>query len=167
MSQQESKSQQSQQEHKLQENPRDGENAENLRVLLKEHADHSRHLENERTGLLFAYIGSTASIIGLTYSLGAKYLGANARLILVIPILLTLVTFLLTKRWSQAFETHEGMVDNIIIKLGYPEYGMDVPANWFFKYARTRRLFYSFYVLILALLILLIVFLPPGMFEVP
>ncbi len=139
----------------------ESEIGQNLRTLLEQHALHSRHLENERTGLLFAYIASTASITGGIYSLGATYLGTNARLLLIVPILLTLIVFSLTKRWSQAFEMHEQKMDNIIMRLGYLDYTMDVTANWFFKFFRTRRLFYAYYVVMFGILVFLMFCLPP------
>lgn len=126
-----------------------GEKAENLRELLRQHGLHCRHLENERTGLLFAYIGSVASTTGLWYLTRLEWL-------LIISIFLTLVAFLLTRRWSQAFEMHEKSVDEIIGKLGYGSYGMDVPAGWFSKVFRTRVLFYLFYLFMFVALIIVV-----------
>ena len=129
---------------------------ENVRKLLEQHWLHCRHLETERTWFLLAYIGSIASIVGLMYfRTGLKWL-------IIIPIVLTLLGLLLTKRWSDAFEKHRRSVNTLIGKLQLKsneketmDLTMDVPASPLFKLFRTRRLFYLFYLLMLIALIVL------------
>ena len=129
---------------------------ENVRKLLEQHWIHCRHLESERTWFLLAYIGSIASIVGLIY------FRTELKWLIVIPILLTLLGFLLTKRWSDAFEKHRSSVNALISMLQLKsdksesvDLTMDVPASPLFKLFRTRRLFYLFYLLMLIALIFL------------
>ena len=134
------------------------EEAENLRELLRQHWLHCRHLENERTGFLLAYIGSIASILGFVFfKTGLEWT-------IVIPMILTVLAFLLTKRWSDAFEQHRKTVSKLARTLWLESGGeeqtdptMDIPARGIFKVFRTRHLFYSFYVVILIGLIVLLV----------
>ena len=129
----------------------------NLRTLLEQHWLHCRHLENERTAFLLAYIGSVASILGfVSFRTGLAWT-------IMIPTLLTLLALLLCKRWSDAFEQHRGVVNKLMDTVG-SESGvgllsttMTIHARGIFKIVKTRHIFYLFYLVILVALVVLCV----------
>lgn len=135
----------------------ENEKAENLRELLRQHWLHCRHLENERTVFLIAYIGSIASILGfVSFKTGLEWT-------IVVPILLTVLALLLTKRWSDAFEQHRKTVSELT-KILWREFAVEPPldptmnitARNIYRVFKTRHMFYSFYFVILGALIILL-----------
>jgi len=134
------------------------EEAENLRELLRQHWLHCRHLENERTAFLIAYIGSIAAILGFVFfKTGLEWT-------IVVPLLLTVLALLLTKRWSDAFEQHRKTVSELTRILWLESGGempldptMNITARNIYRVFKTRHLFYSFYFVILGALIALLV----------
>ncbi|MFC1592542.1 hypothetical protein ACFL4C_00810 [Candidatus Omnitrophota bacterium] len=118
-----------------------------------------------------------ASILGFTY-----FSKIEAKWVIVIPMLLTLLGFLITKRWSDAFEKHRRSVNALIKELGLTfdttntvDLTMDVPAMRILPESisgekvlrplqqivnelfRTRHLFYWFYFIIFVALVFLII----------
>lgn len=135
----------------------ENEKAENLRELLRQHWLHCRHLENERTVFLIAYIGSIASILGFVFfKTGLEWT-------IAVPILLTVLALLLTKRWSDAFEHHRKTVSELTKILWLESAGeapldptMNITARNIYRVFKTRHMFYSFYLVILGALIILL-----------
>jgi len=86
---------------------------------------------------------------GIASILGFIYFKTRVEATIVIPILLTLIGFLLTIRWTYAFEKHRRSVDKIIGELGLSKVKgvnltMHILAGRFFKVFRTPALFYLF-----------------------
>lgn len=68
----------------------------------------------------------------------------------------TVIGLLLTFRWMHAFQYHQRKVEETAAALGVPV-DLNIPANWFWKVFRTRYLFLSFYTIVFAGLIILLV----------
>lgn len=82
---------------------------ENLRALLREHWEHCRHLELERSALLGAY-GVIATGV-LAFAAQQSFQSALTPLLLGLLAVLSLIGLFHTTRWTYAFEVHRGRVN--------------------------------------------------------
>lgn len=77
----------------------ENEKAESLRELLRQHWQHSRHIESERAWFMSVYAAITGGMFAFI-----AYTGAQNWWPLYFIIVLTFVGFVLTIRWTYAFE---------------------------------------------------------------
>jgi hypothetical protein len=154
------------------------EETANLRELLRQHWDHCRHLEYERTWFMLACLGAMAAFVFGMSTLGLQ--GLQVSFILQLSaglfIVISFFGFFLTIRWIHAFECHREKVNKLALliwklssktnrisdfdpTIGIPPMKILLPKKW--KKAeeafRTRYGFPSFY---LALLLLLAIVIP-------
>jgi hypothetical protein len=107
---------------------------ENLRALLREHWEHCRHLELERSALLGAYGVVTTGV--LAFAAQQSFQSAMTPLLLGLLSFLSLIGLFHTTRWPYAFEVHRGRVNALARAIagrtpGLPEGfnpTMDIPA---------------------------------------
>jgi hypothetical protein len=137
---------------------------ENLGKLLERHWEHCQHIENERSQFMQVYAAIAAGIIvGFTYLISVKGVTVPGYLIFgtwLFFLILTFLGFFLTLRWSQTFEFHRKIVNEIETRMSPAEgldLSMEIPSMrviWFKRYLKTRYLFPFFYLLIYILLCL-------------
>ncbi|MBI4283609.1 MAG: hypothetical protein HY663_03980 [Chloroflexi bacterium] len=129
----------------------DDSRTESLRRLLEQHWLHCRHVESERAWFMNVYAVITGSIV--TFTLKTTPID-----LLPVYFLLafTVIGFLLTWRWKDAFQYHQKKAEEIATVLAVP-LSLNIPANWFWKIFGTRFLFLYFYAIVLIGLIILLV----------
>lgn len=127
----------------------DSERGKNLRTLLELHWEHCRHIEYERLWFLITYVGVVATVLAFMKK-PLPTMWPKGFL-----IALSFLGFILTIRWTYAFEQHRSRVRMIIKELKVGEgLDMDIPLKGFLVLAgRTRYLYPWIYILILGMIL--------------
>ncbi len=136
----------------------DDQGDRNLRTLLEQHWLHCRHLESERAWFMSVYAAIIGGVLAFLADKGFK----EGEWAIYFLMWITIIGLLLTIRWSSAFEVHRKRVNKIVRELHFrikdrkgKEMDMKIPAGLFFRLVRTRRLFYAFYSVVFAGLVIL------------
>jgi hypothetical protein len=80
-----------------------------LRELLRQHWEHARHIEHERTWYLVSYLIGIGSLIGGAF---ASDNGDALKWVIPVSMLPTILGFILSIRWGDTFEEHRNRVDS-------------------------------------------------------
>jgi len=106
----------------------------------------------------------SAIVGGILAFLAQRGQSENSGWIILFLIWTTVVGFLLTIRWSEAFDSLREKVNAIILSMNLAivkdekgnivDLTMNVPAGRFFRIFRTKRLFYAYYCGMLVALVL-------------